>query len=88
MIVLPILSASLELLGPAVLIAGFPVRLGERFDACAGVRSGIELGLAGQFLGFVATSCEACQQKQRAGKTCDSFQAAHDLAPFASVLLP
>ena len=88
MIVLPILGASFELLGPAVLVAGFPVGLGEHLHACACVRRGIELGLAGQFLGFVATSCEACHQKQSAGKTCDSFQAAHDLAPFASVLLP
>jgi hypothetical protein len=39
-------------------------------------------------LGFIATSCKACYQKQSAGKTCDSFQVAHDLAPFASVLLP
>ena len=87
-IVLPILGASFELLSPAVLVAGFPVGLGEHLHACACVRRGIELRLASQLLSFVATGCEACHQKQNACKTCDSFQAAHDLAPFASVLLP
>ena len=68
-IVLPILGASFELLGPAVLVAGFPVRLGEHLHACACVRRGVQLRLAGQFLGFVAASCKACYQKQSAGKT-------------------
>jgi hypothetical protein len=39
-------------------------------------------------LGFVAASGEACCQCQSNGKTCQAFEVAHDLEPFASVLLP
>jgi hypothetical protein len=39
-------------------------------------------------LGFVAAGGEACCHCQSNGDTRESLKAAHDLAPFASVLLP
>ena len=66
-IVLPILSARFELLSPAVLVACFPVSLREHLDTRTGIRRGVNLGLARQFLGFVAASGEACCQCQSNG---------------------
>ena len=87
-IILPILGARFELLGPAVFVASFPVGLGKHLHASAGVRCGIDLRLSRQFLRFVATCGQARGTNQSKAQRCESFEVAHDLAPFASVLLP